>query len=109
MPAARRTCGGRAAATALSPAACVQVDAIATEDPAMAQIEMRETVRLNGLLDQANASGLAVWRDRLLVVSDELTGRGNVIQAFEPDGTNYRAAATNGLTVLDEPGAEPQE
>jgi len=75
----------------------------------VARIGMGETVRLIGLLDGTNASGIARWRDRLLVVSDELTERGNVVQAFEPDGTDYRAAATNGLTVLDLPGARPQE
>jgi hypothetical protein len=43
-----------------------------------------------------------------LVVADEVTDLGNVVQAFEKDGADFRAVS-NGLTVLDTPAGQVEE
>ena len=65
-------------------------------------------VRLHGILEGKNASAVSFWNGRALVVADERTNKGNVVQAFEPDGADYRASAL-GLTVLDRPGSAVDE
>lgn len=74
----------------------------------MSTIQAMGIVRLRGMLGDKNASAVSFWKERALVVADELTDHGNVVQAFEPDGTDFRAAA-DGLTVLDLPGSVVEE
>jgi hypothetical protein len=74
----------------------------------VAKIEKLENVRFHGMLDDKNASGVSFWKERALIVADEITDQGNVVQAFEPDGDGFRAAA-HGLIVLDAPGSAAEE
>jgi Protein of unknown function (DUF3616) len=74
----------------------------------MSKIQAIGVVRLHGMLGDKNASAVAFWKKRALVVTDEITDQGNVVQVFEPDGADFRAAA-HGLTVLDRPGSAVEE
>ncbi len=74
----------------------------------MAKIEKLGNVRFRGMAGGKNASGISFWKERALVVADEITDQGNVVQAFEPDGDGFRAAA-HGLTKLDTPGSAVEE
>lgn len=74
----------------------------------MSEIAAIGTVRLHGMIGDKNASAIAFWRKKALVVTDEVTNSGNVVQIFEPDGKNFRAAA-QGLIVLDLPGSAVEE
>lgn len=74
-----------------------------SESIIMSQIQVQGLVRLNGLLEEKNASAIAFWKGQALVVADEKTASGNVVQAFEPVGLDFRAV-THGITVLDAPG-----
>lgn len=74
----------------------------------MATIEKLKHVRFHGMLGDKNVSAVSFWNGRALVVSDEVTERGNVVQAFERDGDDFRAA-TNGVTVLDPTGHQVEE
>jgi len=70
----------------------------------MAAIEKQESLRFHGMLDDKNVSAVSFWNQRALVVTDEITHKGNVVQAFEKNGDDFHAAA-QGLTVLDAPGS----
>ncbi len=72
----------------------------------MAKIEKLGNVRFNGMVGDKNASGVSFWKERALVVADEITDQGNVVQTFKADGADFRAA---GLTRLDVPGSAPEE
>lgn len=74
----------------------------------MARIEKQEHLRLHGMLGGKNVSAISFWNQWALVVADEVTDRGNVVQAFEKDGTDFRAVS-NGLTVLDVPAGQVEE
>jgi hypothetical protein len=74
----------------------------------MSKIQTIGIVRLQGMLGNKNASAISFWKERALVVADEITDKGNVVQAFEPDGTDFRAAV-QGVTVLDVPGSPVEE
>lgn len=74
----------------------------------MPKIEELGHVRFHGVLGDKDVSGVSFWNQRALIVSDEVTDRGNVVQAFEKDGDDYRAAA-QGLTILDPPGSSVDE
>src|SRR5262245_3391641 len=73
----------------------------------MPTIEKLERVRFRGMLDDKNASAVSFWKERALVASDELTKKGNVVQAFEKDGNDFRAIP-NGLILLDQ-STNPKE
>lgn len=74
----------------------------------MSVIERSGHVRFHGVLGDKNISAVSFWKERALVVADEVTDHGNVVQAFERDGLDYRAASS-GLTVLDSPGRPVEE
>ncbi len=74
----------------------------------MAKIKSMGVVSLKGIIEDKNASAAAFWKDRLLIVADEATEKGNVVQAFEPDGVHFRAVV-EGLTKLDELGKPIEE
>jgi hypothetical protein len=67
-------------------------------------------VRFRGVLDDKNISAVAFWRERALMVTDEVTSKGNVMQMFTGADDEFRAAA-QGLVRLDaEPSAKkPKE
>lgn len=69
----------------------------------MAKIEELGHVRFQGMLGNKNVSGVTFWNERALVVADEITDRGNVVQGFEKDGGHF-LALPNAVTVLDPPG-----
>lgn len=69
----------------------------------MTNIERRDVVRFDGMLDGTNASAVAFWKGLALVVTDEVTSAGNLVQVFEPAGTGFRAVPARAV-VLDEPG-----
>ena len=68
----------------------------------MPRIEEKGTVRLPGLEGGKNASAIAFWEKRALVVADELAPEGNVVQVYDPEGDQFPTAPR--LIVLDEPG-----
>jgi Protein of unknown function (DUF3616) len=74
----------------------------------MQKIEPIGTVHLHGMLGDKNASAICLWKENVLVVADEITDKGNVVQAFQPDGLDFQAVG-QGLTVLDEPGIAVEE
>jgi hypothetical protein len=74
----------------------------------MSKIQALGVVRLQGMLGDMSASAVSFWKGRVLVVADEITDKGNVVQAFEPDGADFRAVA-HGLTVLDVTGSALEE
>jgi hypothetical protein len=74
----------------------------------MTMIQALGTVRFHGMLGDKNISAVSFWKDRALVVADEVTEDGNCVQAFEPDGDDFRAGP-NGPTVLDAPGHSVEE
>jgi hypothetical protein len=74
----------------------------------MSKIQTTGIVRLQGMLGDKHASAVSFWKQRALVVADEITDKGNVVQTFEPDGADFRAAA-QGLIVLDVPGSAVDE
>ena len=74
----------------------------------MAAIEKLGSLRFHGMLDDKNVSAVSFWNQRALVVTDEITDKGNVVQAFEKSGDDFHAAA-QGLTVLDVPGSAMRE
>jgi hypothetical protein len=65
-------------------------------------------VRFQGALDDKNISALVFHGAQALIVTDEKTSLGNVLQVFDPDGDGFRAAA-QGPIPLDLPGGEPEE
>ena len=74
----------------------------------MEAIEKRESLRFHGMLDDKNVSAVSFWNQRALVVTDEITHKGNVVQAFEKHGDDFHAVA-QWLTVLDVPGSAMEE
>ena len=72
----------------------------------MPQIVTKGIVWLEGLVEKRNASAIAFWQGRALVVSDEAK-RGNLVQIFTADGNGHFGAT--GRVVLDPPGADPRE
>lgn len=74
----------------------------------MAKIKSMGVVRLKGIIGDKNASAAAFWKDQLLIVADEVTDKGNVVQAFEPKGVDF-LAVVGGHTKLDEPGKALEE
>ena len=74
----------------------------------MEAIEKRESLRFHGMLDDKNVSAVSFWNQRALVVTDEITHKGNVVQAFEKHGDDFHAVA-EWLTVLDAPGSAIEE
>lgn len=69
-------------------------------------IHEQARVRFHGVLDDKNVSAVALWRGRPLMVTDEATREGNIIQMFEAAGDEFRAAA-RGPIRLDPPVASP--
>jgi hypothetical protein len=69
-------------------------------------IEEQARVRFHGVLDDRNVSAVALWRGRALMVTDEVTRDGNVIQMFDAAGDEFRAAA-QGPIKLDAPASSP--
>jgi hypothetical protein len=69
----------------------------------MPTIEHLGHVRFHGMLGGKNVSAVTFFGGRALVVSDEVTAQGNVVQVFEEDGHDFRAVPQN-LIVLDVPG-----
>ena len=59
----------------------------------MEAIEKRESLRFHGMLDDKNVSAVSFWNQRALVVTDEITHKGNVVQAFEKHGDDFHAVA----------------
>ena len=74
----------------------------------MAAIEKLGSLRFHGVLDDKNISAVSFWNQRALVVTDEITHKGNVVQAFEKHGDDFHAVA-QWLTVLDVPGSAMEE
>ena len=72
----------------------------------MPQITSQGIVELKDLLGGKDASAVALWRGRALVVSDEVTDAGNVLQILDADGQNFRLTAT---VALDENGPSDEE
>jgi hypothetical protein len=69
----------------------------------MPKITPNGIVELHGILGGKDASAVALWKGRALVVSDEVTDEGNVLQVLDADGPDFRAAA-NGIIALDVDG-----
>ncbi|WP_254507943.1 DUF3616 domain-containing protein [Anatilimnocola floriformis] len=74
----------------------------------MAKITFSGVVKLKGILGGKDASAVGFWNGKALIVSDEVTDRGNVLQIFEADGTDYRAVPS-GTVVLDKPRGGDEE
>src|SRR5262245_25085945 len=74
----------------------------------MAAIEKLGSLRFHGLLDDKNVSGVSFWNQRALVVTDEITSKGNVVQVFESNGDDFNAEP-QWLTVLYAPGSVMEE
>lgn len=76
----------------------------------MSKITPIGIARLEGMIEGKNVSAISFWKKRALVVSDEITDKGNVVQIFEPkpEGNNFRATA-QGLIGLDLPGSAIEE
>src|SRR5262245_13923356 len=74
----------------------------------METIQQLGLVHLHGVLGGKNASAVACWRGRLLVVSDELAKpeRQNVLQIFAGTGNDYNSVAD---AVLDATSPAPAE
>jgi hypothetical protein len=65
-------------------------------------------VHFQGALDDRNISAIVIRNEQALIVTDELTTQGNVLQIFDPDGAGFRATAS-GPIRLDPPGVSPKE
>lgn len=74
----------------------------------MAKIKNLGVVSMQGMLGDKNASAVTFWKDRVLVVADEITDMGNVVQTLVPDGQNF-VAEPQELTILDEPNKPVEE
>jgi hypothetical protein len=74
----------------------------------MAAIEKLDSLRFHGILDDKNVSAVSFWNQRALVVTDEITDKGNVVQALEKNGDDFHAVA-QWITVLDVPGNAKEE
>jgi hypothetical protein len=71
-------------------------------------IEPQGVVRLQGILDGKNASAVSFFGNRLLVTADELTNGQNLVQVFEPDGSDFRLVP-GGSIALDPAGGNAVE
>ena len=71
-------------------------------------IELSKEISFEGMLGGLNASAVSFWRGRALVVSDEVTEQGNILQVFETHNGGFQAVPEDFIR-LDSPGSIAEE